>query len=186
MGNDDFSEMNKLTGGILPAATWKKIMLEAEKTETAAALPGIPLDDSYARYAAKEQPQAEVDAAAGAAGPAANTGAAGTGTSGGAATAARAPNTAASKNVNVINGPPVHPRQRQALASANEDDVVVIKSRDTSDPVVGVFRDMFGLFGNSNEPPAKKKRRSGGVQLPPDGDADSESPEMKRLRVRDR
>ena len=29
-------------------------MLIAEKTETAAALPGIPLDESYARYAAKE------------------------------------------------------------------------------------------------------------------------------------
>src|SRR6185436_3384377 len=60
-GNDDFSEMKKLTGGLLPAVTWKKIMLQAEQTQVAAGLPGIPLDESYARYAAKEQPQLEFE-----------------------------------------------------------------------------------------------------------------------------
>jgi penicillin-binding protein 1A len=183
-GNDDFTEMNKLTGGILPAATWKTIMLEAEKTETAAALPGIPLDDSYARYAAQEQPQLEFvptdTGGAGSAGtPAAGTVAATTGT------AAKAPNT----NVAVVTAPSVsRPRPRQpALASANEDDVVVIKPRETSDPVIGVFRDMFGLFSNNDdEQPVKKKRRSSGILLLPDANTNGAGSGLKRLRVRDR
>ena len=64
----------------------------------------------------------------------------------------------------------------------------MIKPKDTSDPVVGVFRDMFGLFGSGNdgEQPVKKKRRSSGTLLAPDGEADSEPPSMKRLRVHER
>jgi penicillin-binding protein 1A len=31
VGNDDFSEMKKVTGGLLPAATWKSIRMEAER-----------------------------------------------------------------------------------------------------------------------------------------------------------
>src|SRR5205085_8501372 len=106
------------------------------------ALPGIPLDDSYARYAAKEQPQLEVDP--GASNPAVNAPPAG------GSSPAPPPTKAAAIKPTIINGPPIRMRSRQAVASANDDDVVVIKPRDTSDPVVGVFRDMFGLFGSND------------------------------------
>jgi penicillin-binding protein 1A len=46
-GNDDFSPMIKVTGGLVPAPTWKSIMLVAEAGERPESLPGIPYDDSY-------------------------------------------------------------------------------------------------------------------------------------------
>jgi len=59
-GNDDFSEMRKVTGGLLPAEAWKRFMVEAESTKVAAALPGVPLDDSYARYIAENQGRIDI------------------------------------------------------------------------------------------------------------------------------
>jgi penicillin-binding protein 1A len=50
-GNDDFTPMKELTGGKLPAATWKQIMMEAERGKTPMALAGLPLDESYLRFA---------------------------------------------------------------------------------------------------------------------------------------
>jgi membrane peptidoglycan carboxypeptidase len=52
-GNDDFTPMKELTGGKLPAATWKLIMLEAERSKAPAALAGLPLEESYLRFAAQ-------------------------------------------------------------------------------------------------------------------------------------
>jgi penicillin-binding protein 1A len=52
-GNDDFTPMKELTGGKLPAATWKKIMMEAERGKEPMALAGLPLDESYLRFAAE-------------------------------------------------------------------------------------------------------------------------------------
>ncbi len=47
VGNDDFSPMNKVTGGMIPAPTWKRIMEVAEAGLRPAGLPGIPLDGTY-------------------------------------------------------------------------------------------------------------------------------------------
>lgn len=47
-GNDDFTPMNRVTGGMLPAPSWKQIMLVAERDQTPKGLAGIPYDDSYA------------------------------------------------------------------------------------------------------------------------------------------
>ena len=51
-GNDDFTPMREVTGGLIPAPTWRKIMLEAERGLTPEGLAGIPYDDSYAVAAA--------------------------------------------------------------------------------------------------------------------------------------
>jgi penicillin-binding protein 1A len=56
VGNDDFTPMNKVTGGLVPAPAWKQIMEVAEAGQQPASLAGIPLDDTYA-VAAVEQPQ---------------------------------------------------------------------------------------------------------------------------------
>ena len=54
-GNDDFSEMKRMTGGTLPAATWKKYMVEALASKPPADLPGVPVDDTHTRYIAENQ-----------------------------------------------------------------------------------------------------------------------------------
>ena len=50
-GNDDFTPMKEVTGGLVPAPTWKRIMLVAEEGQKPEGLAGIPLDDSYAQVA---------------------------------------------------------------------------------------------------------------------------------------
>ena len=52
-GNDDFTPMKEVTGGLLPAPTWKRIMVEAERGLKPVGLAGIPYDDSYAAAAAE-------------------------------------------------------------------------------------------------------------------------------------
>ena len=47
-GNDDFSPMNEVTGGLLPAPVWKRIMMEAERGLQPVGMAGIPYDGSYA------------------------------------------------------------------------------------------------------------------------------------------
>ncbi|MCB1378988.1 MAG: PBP1A family penicillin-binding protein [Alphaproteobacteria bacterium] len=47
-GNDDFTPMNRVTGGLLPAGTWKRVMDVAERGQTPEGLAGIPYDNSYA------------------------------------------------------------------------------------------------------------------------------------------
>ncbi len=59
-GNDNYSEMNRVTGGSLPAMTWKRVMLEAHKTTVAQGLPGVPLNGNYAKYAAKNRGVTEI------------------------------------------------------------------------------------------------------------------------------
>ncbi len=54
-GNDDFTPTQRATGGSLPAMTWKRLMSEALKTKVATALPGIPLDGSYAKFISEKQ-----------------------------------------------------------------------------------------------------------------------------------
>jgi penicillin-binding protein 1A len=49
-GNDDFSEMKRMTGGTLPAMTWKRYMLEASLSQAAQALPGVPVDESHIAF----------------------------------------------------------------------------------------------------------------------------------------
>lgn len=62
-GNDDFTPTQRATGGSLPAMTWQRLMSEALKTKTALALPGIPLDGSYAKYIAEKSGEIELSLA---------------------------------------------------------------------------------------------------------------------------
>jgi penicillin-binding protein 1A len=47
VGNDDFSPMQRVTGGMIAAPTWKRIMEVAEAGLKPESLPGIPLDGTY-------------------------------------------------------------------------------------------------------------------------------------------
>jgi L,D-peptidoglycan transpeptidase YkuD (ErfK/YbiS/YcfS/YnhG family)/DNA-binding Lrp family transcriptional regulator len=52
-GNDDFTPMKEVTGGLIPAPTWKRIMAEAERGLQPIGLAGIPYDETYAAAAAE-------------------------------------------------------------------------------------------------------------------------------------
>lgn len=54
VGNDDFTPMDKVTGGLIPAPTWKQIMDVAEAGLKPESLAGIPLDDTYTLTAAAQ------------------------------------------------------------------------------------------------------------------------------------
>ena len=56
VGNDDFTPMRQVTGGLIPAPAWKRIMEVAEAGEQPTSLAGIPLDDTYAVAAAEQSP----------------------------------------------------------------------------------------------------------------------------------
>lgn len=47
VGNDDFTAMDKVTGGLIPAPVWRQIMLVAEDGLKPEAVAGIPYDDTY-------------------------------------------------------------------------------------------------------------------------------------------
>jgi penicillin-binding protein 1A len=57
-GNDDFTPMKEVTGGLIPAPTWRKIMVEAERGLAPEGLAGLPYDGSYAVAAADVPPRA--------------------------------------------------------------------------------------------------------------------------------
>ncbi|MGI9483712.1 MAG: transglycosylase domain-containing protein, partial [Hyphomicrobiales bacterium] len=49
-GNDDFTSTKRITGGNIPAMTWKDVMVKALETKVASPLIGVPLDGRYAKY----------------------------------------------------------------------------------------------------------------------------------------
>ncbi len=71
VGNDDFTPMNRITGGRIPAPIWKRIMEIADRKLRPESLVGIPLDDSFAQVAEvapdtiDENPDVSAESAAG-------------------------------------------------------------------------------------------------------------------------
>jgi membrane peptidoglycan carboxypeptidase len=151
-GNDDFTSMNKLTGGILPAMTWKRVMDVAEESKVAVGLPGIPLTEEYAIWVAEHpapappptEPNREppswryvspvVVANVGPPKPQAS------------ASQAQAPKKA-------------KPRVARVAVDPGDEEVAIIRPKRTSDPVVGVLRDMFGWGDDDEDKPKKKKKK---------------------------
>lgn len=76
-GNDDFTPMREVTGGLIPAPSWKRIMTEAERGLRPIGLAGLPYDETLYAAAAPEllgasaeaMPSDESDQAAASAGP---------------------------------------------------------------------------------------------------------------------
>jgi penicillin-binding protein 1A len=148
-GNDDFSEMKKVTGGLLPAQAWKDVMMQAEQTQIAAALPGIPLDERYARYAAEHAAKVEIVAA--------EAPADGEPDSASNATVVSDASSATAVSTVVPEKPRKSKPPRQRVA-ATEEDVVVVKPKRSRDPVVEALSDMFSLFDDDEEDSQPRKR----------------------------
>jgi penicillin-binding protein 1A len=194
-GNDDFHPMNKVTGGLLPAATWKNIMLHAEQTKTAAALPGIPLDDSYAKFAAQNQPELEIVALPKPDPQVASQDIPQAGTAGGPQAGIQpgdssiriipeGPN--AANQVPIVRVPSVRTAQGN-IPDEVSDEIVVVKPRARRDPVAAVFQDMFGLFGSDSDEPRQKvrtKKSASELILPLPNTGKSKETALQRLRKR--
>jgi penicillin-binding protein 1A len=56
VGNDDFTPMKDVTGGLIPAPIWKRVMMEAERGLAPVGFAGVPYDESYALAAAQALP----------------------------------------------------------------------------------------------------------------------------------
>jgi penicillin-binding protein 1A len=131
-GNDDFSEMKRMTGGTLPAMTWKRYMLEASVNQVAQDLPGVPVDESHRQYVAENMGKPELP-------PGATVGA--TVASFGGTEAPRA---------GVVDLGEIDSNEGQATAP-----------KKSSDAVVQVLQDMFSFFGKkpSRQPAAAAEKK---------------------------
>jgi membrane peptidoglycan carboxypeptidase len=160
-GNDDFTPMKEVTGGLLPAPAWKRIMLEAERGLKPVGLAGIPYDESYA-VAQLDDPQSDTMP------PVSDE------TDQNIAVTASPAGDGGDVN-NVLNGmfdlfedkpvvtaqaPARKPRQQAlVLPKANVQS-------DNGDKKKSLFKQIFGGIGGSSEPPSqaekpkKKKKKS--------------------------
>jgi penicillin-binding protein 1A len=187
-GNDDFTPMNKVTGGLIPAATWHDVMLWAEQPQVATALPGVPMEQRYLQYAAENPAQPLEDipdmsaddtiADASAETPADQD-------------AVVTPDTAKSAANGITSDPAVKvtkPPKRQKTASApTEEDVAIVRPRESDDPVVNVLKDMFSIFSNDdNEGKARRKKRDATLVLPDANTSKKRKSNVKFLKLKPR
>jgi penicillin-binding protein 1A len=135
-GNDDFSEMKRMTGGTLPAMTWKRYMLEASVNTVAQSLPGVPVDESHQTYIAENQGTDQLPP----------------GATVGASVAAINTSLAATERT-----------ASPELGELDSDEAAASRPAKSSDAVVQVLQDMFSFFGRNKSQPtaaaAEKKQR---------------------------
>jgi penicillin-binding protein 1A len=136
-GNDDFSEMKRMTGGTVPAMTWKRYMLEASVNTVAQSLPGVPVDESHQTYIAENQGTDQLPP----------------GATVGASVAAINTSLAATEGT-----------ASPELGELDSDEAAAAsRPAKSSDAVVQVLQDMFSFFGRNKSQPtaaaAEKKQR---------------------------
>jgi penicillin-binding protein 1A len=145
VGNDDFTPMNKVTGGLIPAPIWKRIMLVAEAGTVPEAVAGIPLDGSYTRVAV--------------AGPA-EAAAAGSADSAEIAAAEGQPGT--DESADVLNGmfglfEANAPKQVGKPKTVKTAKTLVLPKANTDRQKKKSF--LESLFGSKDQPTKKKKKK---------------------------
>lgn len=170
-GNDDFTPMNKVTGGLLPAAAWKEVMLRAEQPQVGTALPGVPMEQRYTQYAMEnplppldEIPDMSAD----------DTIADASAETPDEQTAVVTPDTGKPASAKVITSDPAvritkRPKRRKAAPAPTEEDVAIVRPRESDDPVVNVLKDMFSIFSdddNQGKAKRKKKKKDATLVLP--------------------
>ena len=153
-GNDDFTAMKDVTGGLIPAPAWKLIMLEAERGLTPVGLAGIPYDGTYAvaqldDAKATAQPVISDEADQGVAGD------------------TPAQNESGDVN-NVLNGmfnlfeetpkvaavKPAKKRRQEALVLPKAN----VNSEGGGSKKKSLFKQIFGGIGESSEPPSQAEK----------------------------
>ena len=158
-GNDDFTPMKEVTGGLLPAPSWQRIMTEAERGLKPVGLAGLPYDETLYAAAAPELPGGAAplpsderdQASASAAPPAAD----------------EDVNTVLTGMFDLFEAAPAAAAVAAAKAKANaarkantQEALVLPKpnvERETRRKRPRILERIFG--GQENEPPPKKKKK---------------------------
>ncbi|MGE0004917.1 MAG: transglycosylase domain-containing protein [Parvibaculaceae bacterium] len=166
-GNDDFSPMKNVTGGLLPASTWHDVMLWAEQPQVGTALPGVPLAEKYIQYAMEnpappleDVPDMSAD----------DTVADADGETPADQTAAVEPEAAApsAAKASASETPAKKTKRQKAAPQPTEEDVAIVRPRESDDPVVSVLKDMFSIFGDDDDNRKTKRKRKDSVLVLPD------------------
>ena len=149
-GNDDFTEMNEMTGGTLPAMTWKKIMDVAEESKAEVGLPGVPLTEEYAIWVAEHPPPAPPQTEPNREPPSWRA----VTTTAVAAVAATKAQTAQAGDAKPVK----KARRKVARVAVNSDDEEGAYIRPKRNR--GLFEGLFGWDDDDDDKPKKKKMKS--------------------------
>jgi hypothetical protein len=166
-------------------------MLWAEQPQVGAALPGIPLEQKYAQYA-MENPAAPLEdvpdmsaddeiADADAGTPPDQT------------AAVEPDDSKPATTTSATATDPVKaakPKRQRAVAQPTEEDVAIVRTRESDDPVVSVLKDMFSIFSNDDDNGKAKRKRKDTVLVLPDANTKkkrkSSNVKFMKLKPRDR
>ncbi len=189
VGNDDFSPMEKVTGGMIPAPAWKRIMNVAEQGETPMGLAGIPLDASYISVAEANTEDTALQVASVALPPAAEDTAAGAAEAGVTTPDAPEPADAAPKaDADPLNNlfslfekSPAKPNQVAAPRKAKSKTNVSKRKRPAA-PRRVVFADSADVFEPLILPRANTSRRSNASFIEGLFNIDSDRPRKKKRK----
>jgi penicillin-binding protein 1A len=189
MGNDDFTPMKQVTGGLLPAGVWHDIMLWAEQPQVATALPGVPVEPRYLQYAMENPAPPLEDVPDMSADDVVPDDSNGDSTQTAAVTPddskAPANNPAASPQDDKTAKP-----KKQKVASQPqppEEDVAIVRSRESDDPVVSVLKDMFSIFSSNDDEGSVKRKRKDSVLVLPDANTNKKrKSNVKYMNVKSR
>ena len=150
VGNDDFTPMNQVTGGLIPAPMWKSIMLVAEAGLAPEALAGIPYDSTYTQVAAADATPADVAAADAAA----------TADEAGQAVADAAQPDDVSQVLNgmfdLFDNGQAQPKSSPAKPKQSALILPKANTRTAADRKRSFFDSIFGSFGNGDRPRKRK------------------------------
>ena len=149
VGNDDFTPMEKVTGGLIPAPTWKRIMDVAEAGLKPESIAGIPLDDSYTAVAAA-QPELNLQPVS---------------DETGADPVDTAPSSTNADGVAVVLNDmfSLFEKEKPAKRTAKpqrvkiQDGMLILPDANADGQSGSKFFD--GLFGAGNQPPKKKRKK---------------------------
>jgi len=157
-------------------------------TEAATALPGVPMEQRYLQYAAENPapplediPDMSADdtiADASAETPADQA-------------AVVTPDTGKSADNGITSDPSVKltksPKRQKTAPAPTEEDVAIVRPRESDDPVVNVLKDMFSIFSNDdNEGKAKRKKRDATLVLPDANTSKKRKSNVKFLKLKPR
>jgi penicillin-binding protein 1A len=185
-GNDDFTPMKQVTGGLLPAGAWHDIMLWAEQPQVATALPGVPVEQRYLQYAMENPAPPLEDVPDMSADDVADTSADSANDQTAAATTddSKTPANKAADSAQIVK-----PKKQKgaALPQPTEEDVAIVRPRESDDPVVSVLKDMFGIFSNDDEEGSVKRKRKDSVLVLPDANTNKKrKSNVKYMNVKPR
>jgi hypothetical protein len=161
-------------------------MLWAEQPQVGTALAGVPMEQRYVQYAMENPAPVLEDVPDMSADD--TVADASTETQPDDTTAAAAPkddNSATDKTL--ASAPPKALKPKRKVApQPTEEDVAIVRPRESDDPVVNVLKDMFSIFNSDDSSKAKRKRKDTVLVLPDANTKKKRKSNVKFMRLKPR